>query len=79
MTHKIDTNLDLPRHGSAADRGAADAYYGRAMEPHYFEGGTYCSPRRTDLTNQELMEYFLAITIVQIERIGDDLECDEIR
>ena len=59
MTHKIDTNLDLPRHGSAADRGAADAYYGRAMEPHYFEGGTYCSPRRTDLTNQELMEYFV--------------------
>jgi len=29
------------------------------MEPHYFEGGTYCSPRRTDLTNQELMEYFV--------------------
>ena len=33
----------LPRHGSAADRGSADAYYGRIANPHYFVGNTYQS------------------------------------
>jgi hypothetical protein len=31
------------RHGSAADRGSADRYYGRAFDPHYFVGGTHTS------------------------------------
>jgi hypothetical protein len=34
ITHK------LPPHGSPADRGAADAYYGRAPRPHKYEGGS---------------------------------------
>ena len=34
-----------PRHGSAADRGSADAYYGRPKKPHYYTGATYQSER----------------------------------
>lgn len=33
------------RHGGPYDRGAADAYYERHFEPHYFEGDSYASPR----------------------------------
>ena len=28
-------------HGSAADRGSADAYYRREYDPHYYPNGTY--------------------------------------
>ena len=35
------------RHGSAYDRGGADAYYGRRFNPHYFKGDSYAS----DLVN----------------------------
>lgn len=31
------------RHGGPFDRGAADSYYHRAPNPHYFEGATYQS------------------------------------
>lgn len=31
------------RHGSAYDRGSADAWYGRPFRPHYFVGATYQS------------------------------------
>jgi len=31
------------RHGSAYDRGSADAWYGREFRPHYFTGDTYQS------------------------------------
>lgn len=33
------------RHGGPYDRGAADSYYGRPFDPHYFVGDTYSSPR----------------------------------
>jgi hypothetical protein len=33
------------RHGSAYDRGSADAWYGREPNPHYFLGDTYRSER----------------------------------
>jgi hypothetical protein len=33
------------RHGSAYDRGGADAYYRRKFEPHYYRGDTYNSER----------------------------------
>jgi hypothetical protein len=38
-----NTLVSLPRHGSAADRGSADAYYGRPSNPHYYVGATYQS------------------------------------
>lgn len=34
------------RHGGPFDRGAADAYYRRPFNPHYFVGDTYGSKRK---------------------------------
>ena len=33
------------RHGGAFDRGAADSYYGRPRNPHYFTGDTHQSQK----------------------------------
>lgn len=32
-------------HGGPADRGSADAYYGRSKDPHKYPNGTYNEPR----------------------------------
>jgi hypothetical protein len=47
------------RHGSAYDRGSADAYYGRAPDPHYFVGDTYVTKRvsKEDMTQDEIDTY----------------------
>jgi hypothetical protein len=47
------------RHGGPYDRGAADQYYCRPYDPHYFVGATYASPRieAKDMTEQEIAEY----------------------
>ena len=37
-------------HGSPYDRGAADYYYWREFDPHYYPDGTY-KGKRVDLTN----------------------------
>ncbi len=42
-------------HSSLYDRGAADSYYGRKIEPHYYIGTT----RITDLTDEQIAEYCL--------------------
>ncbi len=50
---------NLTGHGSAADRGSADAYYGRGHNPHYFTGGSYNTPRveREAMTPEEVAAY----------------------
>jgi hypothetical protein len=47
------------RHGGAYDRGSADAWYGRAAEPHYFTGGTYQSTKieADDMSEEEIAAY----------------------
>lgn len=54
ITQQCDT-----RHGSAYDRGSADAWYGRAFRPHYFVGATYQSAEIviTDETSAEYEAY----------------------
>ena len=49
----------LSRHGGPYDRGAADSYYGRAMSPHYYQGGTYMSPKveEKNMTPEEISAY----------------------
>jgi hypothetical protein len=37
------TEESYKRHGGPYDRGAADAWYGRPYNPHYFKGDTYGS------------------------------------
>ena len=47
------------RNGSPYDRGAADSYYQRGYNPHYYVGGTYQSERVEfgDMTAQQIVEY----------------------
>jgi len=51
--------MSLPRHGSPADRGSADAYYGRPRDPHYFVGDSYRSEEITEerMTPEQIREY----------------------
>ena len=47
------------RHGGPNDRGGADFYYGRGRNPHYYEGGTYSTPRvdEVKMTSEEVAAY----------------------
>lgn len=47
------------RHGGPFDRGSADSYYNRGIEPHYYVGRTYDSDRveKAQMTAVELSEY----------------------
>ena len=47
------------RHGGAYDRGAADKYYGRGFDPHYYKGASFDSERVSsdDMTEDELEAY----------------------
>lgn len=46
-------------HGSAYDRGSADAYYRRPRDPHVWPQGTYQGTRveAAEMTAQQLAEY----------------------
>jgi hypothetical protein len=57
MTETI-TQYDT-RHGSAYDRGSADAWYGREFDPHYFVGASFQSDRvaLADMTPEEIAAY----------------------
>ena len=57
------------RHGGPYDRGAADSYYGRPVDPHYFAGGSYEGEPITDLTEEELDAYMQGFH--WNERFGD--------
>jgi len=47
------------RHGGPFDRGAADSYYNRAFNPHYFKGGTHSSEMvvLAEMTAEEITAY----------------------
>lgn len=51
--------MKLPKHGSPRDRGAADAYYGRDINPHYWPEGTCRGQRisQADMTDEQVDEY----------------------
>jgi hypothetical protein len=45
-------------HGSPYDRGSADAYYRRPINPHYYPAGDVgFSEPISELTNEQEMEY----------------------
>ena len=57
---KLDVTLaksETVRHGGQFDRGSADSYYGRGIQPHYFVGDTHNSHRieKPEMTKQELL------------------------
>lgn len=47
------------RHGGPFDRGSADSWYSRPIEPHYFTGGSYDSTKLelVDMSKTEIDEY----------------------
>ena len=47
------------RHGGPFDRGAADSYYRRGYNPHFYEGATQMSPRieRDSMTKEDIQAY----------------------
>ena len=47
------------RHGGPYDRGAADSWYGRAYDPHYYVGDSYSTPRieLAGMTADEIVAY----------------------
>ena len=57
ITDYKDRELFDTRHGGCFDRGSADSYYNRGIEPHYYVGGTYDSEKITDLTESEIRDY----------------------
>ena len=48
---------EYTRHGGAFDRGAADSYYHRLPDPHYYEDATGSSEKITELTPEERTAY----------------------
>jgi hypothetical protein len=59
------------RHGGPFDRGSADSYYGRGIDPHYYVGGTGMSARVAgeDMTPEELTAYMAGYE--RNEQFGD--------
>lgn len=56
---RVMNELYDDRHGGPYDRGAADSYYGRGFDPHYFVGATYFSDKveMADMTAGEITAY----------------------
>lgn len=59
------------RHGGPFDRGAADSYYSRGYNPHFYQGATYSSPKieRDCMTNEDIQAYTAGYCYN--ERFGD--------
>jgi len=62
------------RHGGAYDRGAADSYYNRGPQPHYFIGDTYKSTQieKADMSAEEIAAYMQGYN--DNEKFGDKKE-----
>jgi len=56
----MQTEKYSTQHGSPYDRGSADYYYSRGMDPHYYPNGTGSAPRikAEDMTEDEKAAYF---------------------
>ena len=74
FTSYRDKDLFDTRHGGCFDRGSADSYYNRPIEPHYYENGTGTSEKVTELTEKEVGEYMSGY--FWNEQFGDKKSCD---
>ena len=61
--------MPLNKHGSPADRGGADRYYGRPYCPHYYPEGTYKGERIVPPV----------MTAAQVEEYSNAYETEENR
>ena len=71
--HKITVEFDT-RHGSPYDRGAADSFYRRPFNPHYFKGDTGSSEQIVleNMTPEEIVAYTKGFN--NNEALGDHKE-----
>jgi hypothetical protein len=60
MKITMDRSKYDTRHGGAFDRGAADSYYHRRPEPHYYVAGTYDSNvvEQAQMSKEEIEAYY---------------------
>ena len=60
---------DYMDHGMAYDRGMADSWYDRAIEPHYWTDGSYGGEKieREDMTGEEIEAYMAGYMINEDE------------
>ena len=58
-TQDTITKFQRSRHGDPVDRGAADSYYRRSRNPHYYEGATAVTRRieEAEMTPDEIAAY----------------------
>ena len=53
----VDPRFDRQRNGSLYDRGGADAYYKRPVNPHYYPMGTYVGTAIPAVLEDDIAEY----------------------
>lgn len=60
VDYDVTHNSENTRHGGPFDRGGADSYYHRGMQPHYYVGDTGSSERieKDGMTEQEVLAYY---------------------
>jgi hypothetical protein len=66
---KDQVQFQRDRHGSLYDRGSADSYYRRSPSPHWYPLGTGNGEPITDLTVEEIEEYYAGYE--DNEKFGD--------
>jgi hypothetical protein len=74
FTNYRDKDLFDTRHGGCFDRGSADSYYNRGVEPHYYVGGTHTSEKVTKLTEKQVADYMAGYAFN--EQFGDKKSWD---
>jgi|TARA_R100000315_G_C5124768_1_gene71280 hypothetical protein len=59
QSNKSDGKIFDKSHGSPYDRGAADSWYDRDINPHYYPNGSYNEPRIEikDMTKNQIDAY----------------------
>ena len=64
LAERTQSGYYSQRHGGPYDRGAADSYYGRDYNPHYFVGDSYNSPKIevSQMTPAEIVAYTAGYT-----------------
>ena len=66
---------EIAPHGSPFDRGSADSYYHRPLDPHWYPEGTRVGATRIekeDMTSEQIDEYYAGY--VYNEDYGDKKE-----
>lgn len=71
---KDEPQFDRKRHGALYDRGSADSYYRRSPDPHWYPEGTGHGSRITNLTIEEIEEYYTGYE--HNEQYGEHKEWD---